>query len=128
MFGSFALQDNCLYVDVFLTVTAIRDQVTMKTTTQIGAHRFIEALLYETYEMYETVLTAQIFLRIFEQTSTLSRYLQTEGMDILSAHRMVLRSMSRDFVSIKKAVDRLVQRANERLPEADKEMKLEVTA
>lgn len=127
VFGSFAHPDNCLYVDVILTLTAIQDQVTMKTTTRISAHGFIEALL-----KFETVLTAKIFLRIFEQTSPLSKYLQTEGMDILSAHRMVrtthecLTGMSRDFVSIKEATDRFVQWANDKLQEQDKETELEV--
>lgn len=129
VFGSFAHPNNSHYVDVILTLTAIQDQVTMKTTTQISAHGFIEALL-----KYEMALTALIFLRIFEQTSPLSKYLQTEGMDIQSAHRMVrtthecLRSMSRDFVSIKAVVDRFVQWANEKLQEQYKETELEVEA
>lgn len=116
VFGSFAYPDNSLYVDVILTLTAIQDQLTMKTSARISAHGFIEALL-----KYETVFTAQIFLRIFEQTSPLSKYLQTEGIDILYAYRMVrtthecLSSMSRDFVSIKAAADRFAQWTNEKL-------------
>lgn len=129
VFGSFAYPDNSLYVDVILTLTAIQDQLTMKTSARISAHGFIEALL-----KYETVFTAQIFLRIFEQTSPLSKYLQTEGIDILYAYRMVrtthecLSSMSRDFVSIKAAADRFAQWTNEKLQEQDKETELEVEA
>lgn len=67
------------------------------------------------------MLTAQIFLRIFEQTSPLSKYLQTEGMDILSAHRMViathesLKTIARDFISVKAAADKFVNWTNENI-------------
>lgn len=57
----------------------------MKTTARIQARGFVEALL-----KYECILTAQIFIRILEETSPLSKYHQTQGMDILSAHRMVM--------------------------------------
>lgn len=52
MLGSFAYRDNSLYMDVILTLAAIQDQVTMKTTTRINAYGFIEAFL-----KYELVLT-----------------------------------------------------------------------
>ncbi|KAI4818096.1 hypothetical protein KUCAC02_011459 [Chaenocephalus aceratus] len=74
---------------------------------------------------YETILTAQIFLRIFEHTSPLSKYLQTAGLDILSAHRMVastqdtLKSLGRDFDSVKKAADTFVNWTNTEIQERD---------
>ncbi len=81
VFGSFANPDNCLYVDVILSLTAIQEDMTMKTTARIQARGFVEALL-----KYEIILTAQTFLRIFEQTSQVSKYLPTQGMDILSGY------------------------------------------
>ncbi len=49
VFECFGHPDDSLYVDVILTLTAIQDQVTIKTTTQIGAHGFIEALSMRQY-------------------------------------------------------------------------------
>ncbi|KAL0202645.1 hypothetical protein M9458_000663, partial [Cirrhinus mrigala] len=127
VFGSLANPHNCLYVDIILALTAIQEDMTMKTTARIQARGFVEALL-----KYETILTAQTFLRIFEQTSPLSKYLQTQGMDILSAHRMViathksLKNMSRDFASVSAAAEKFVLWANEKLQEQDKEVELEV--
>ena len=83
------------------------------------AKGLIEGLL-----RYETVLNAQTFLRIFEQTSPLSKYLQTRGMDI-TAQCLVegteegLRECARDFEGVKCAVDEFVKWANERLQEEE---------
>ncbi|KAL6471397.1 hypothetical protein MHYP_G00200470 [Metynnis hypsauchen] len=113
VYGSFGHPEKGLYVDL-LALSVIRDRASMKTTVRVRARSFIVALL-----RYETTITAQIYLRIFEQTSPLSKYLQTEGMDILTAHRMVvatqknLQGMDRDFVPVKTAADRFVQWAND---------------
>lgn len=79
------------------------------------------------------MLTAQLFLRIFEIISPLSKYLQTKGMDILSAHRMVtttqdsLKEISRDFPAMKDAADRFAHWANKKQEEHD-ELHVEVEA
>jgi hypothetical protein len=60
------------------------------------------------------VITAKIFLRIFELTTPLSKYLQTSGLDILKAYHMVsqtcseLKKIARDFDAIQKATDDFV--------------------
>jgi len=70
---------------------------------------------------YETILTAQTFLRIFKYTTHLSKYLQTRGLDLLQAHRMVtntissIKDISRDFSATKEAADKFVQRVNIKL-------------
>ncbi|QQP53371.1 Uncharacterized protein FKW44_005836 [Caligus rogercresseyi] len=85
----------------------------MKATTRAKVKGYIESLL-----KFETVLTAQIFLKIFEQTSSLAKYLQTSGMDLLTAHRLMmgtedgLKKCVRDFSGVKKAADRFEERAN----------------
>ncbi|MGH0175548.1 UNVERIFIED_CONTAM: hypothetical protein FKN15_019912 [Acipenser sinensis] len=121
VFGFFGKPDQDLYVEV-LTLSAIQGQANMKTTVRVKTRGFTEALL-----RYEMILTAQIFLRIFEFTSPLSRYLQTSGMDILSAVRMVvatqdnLKGIARDFYAIKAAADTFVQWANYNIQEQDEE-------
>ncbi|KAJ3595631.1 hypothetical protein NHX12_004934 [Muraenolepis orangiensis] len=110
VYGSFGKPQDSLYVDVLFTLMSIQEQKTAKSNIRTKARGYKEGLL-----RYETILMAQIFLRIFEQTSPLSQYLQTEGMDILSAHRMVmstqeaLKKIARDFHAVKDAADSFVK-------------------
>ncbi|KAJ8366427.1 hypothetical protein AAFF_G00355810 [Aldrovandia affinis] len=85
VFGHFGKPTNSLFLETVLTLAAIEQQANQKPTIRAKARGFKEGLL-----KYETVLTAQIFLRVFELTTPLSKYLQTKGMEILSAHRMVI--------------------------------------
>lgn len=78
---SFGKPNSALYVDVVLVLIAIQLDTTTKPTVRAKAKGYIDGLL-----KYETILTAQIFLRIFEHTSALFKYLQTSGMDLLTAH------------------------------------------
>ena len=127
MFGSFGKPDRALYFDVLHTLSAIQDGETINATARVNAQGYIGQLL-----KYETILTAQIFLRIFQVTSPVSKYLQTSGMDILTAHRMVataeaeLKEMTRDFQSIKTAADKFIQWANNKIGEESEETELEV--
>lgn len=98
----------------------------LKTSVRVKARGYLESLM-----RYETVLAAQLFLRIFEVTTPLSKYLQTHGLDILSAHRMVLtteaslKNMARDFESVKQAADGFVQFANVKLTEEECDLEVE---
>uniref|UniRef100_A0A3B3S3W6 HAT C-terminal dimerisation domain-containing protein n=1 Tax=Paramormyrops kingsleyae TaxID=1676925 RepID=A0A3B3S3W6_9TELE len=129
IFGSFGKPQDSLYIDVLSTLTAIQELKTVKGNVRTKARGYKEGLL-----RYETILTAQLFLRIFEHTSPLSKYLQREGMDILSAHRMVmsthdaLKKMARDFQAVKAAADDFVKWANEKLEQQDEETDMEVEA
>lgn len=91
----------------------IEKDVTIKPAIRSKAQGYKDALL-----KYETILTAEIFLRIFEQTSPLSKYLQTSGMDIATAQHVVsgteenLKKFTRDFEDVKSAADNFVEWAN----------------
>lgn len=87
VFGDFGKPESGMYVALLFTLSAIKDQTNFNTNARIRAQGFIEGLL-----KYETILTAQIFLRISDVTSPVSKYLKTSGMDILSAHRMIVSS------------------------------------
>lgn len=82
------------------------------------ARGYCEALL-----KHETILVGQIFLRIFEETTPLSKYLQATGIDLIAAQRLVegaeknLVTFSRDFDGVKKAAAVFVQWANAQLKE-----------
>jgi len=59
--------------------------------------------------------------RFFQQTTPLSKYLQTSGMDLLTVHRFVtstqdnLKKYARDFKGVKTATDAFVQWAMENM-------------
>ena len=127
VFGSFGNPDRALYIDVLQTLAIILEVgVTVKPVVRAKARGYIESLL-----KYETILTSQIFLRIFEHTTPLSKYLQTSRMDILSAYRMVtttqenVEGIKRDFEGVKVAADTFVQWANEKLQLLQDENQLE---
>lgn len=125
VFGCFGKLDRALYVVVLHTLSAIKAVKTISTTAQVNAMGYITQLL-----KYETILTAQIFLRIFQVTSPVEKYLQRSGMDILTAHRMIvaaetqLRHMSRDFQNVKAAANTFVQWVNNQTHEQSKETEM----
>ncbi len=127
IFGSFGKPQDCLYIDVVSTLGAIQEQKSVKANVRTKARGYKEGLL-----RYESILTAQLFLRMFEHTGPLSKYLQTGGVDILSAHRMVmsthdaLKQISRDFQAVKDAADNFVKWANEKIEELDEETDIEI--
>lgn len=89
---------------------------------------YAEALL-----KYQTILTVQTFLRIFQQTTPLSKYLKTSGKDLLTAHRFVtskhdnMKKYARDFKRVKAATDAFVQWANRELNVCETDTEVEHT-
>jgi len=45
--------------------------------------------LLDNFTKFETVVTANMYLKIFVHISALSKYLQSQNMNVLQAHRMV---------------------------------------
>ncbi|XP_064088556.1 uncharacterized protein LOC135202969 [Macrobrachium nipponense] len=120
IFGNFGKPDNALYTDVLLTVAIIQKHENMKSDVRSKAKAYTESLL-----KYETILTAQIFLRIFEQTNPLSKYLQTKR--IVATTKESLDKINRDFGGIKVVADNFVCWANEQLEdEENADLELEV--
>ncbi len=66
VFGRFAKPDHALYTDLVITMEKIENDVTMKPVIRNKAQGYKAALI-----KYETILTAEIFLRIFDQTTSL---------------------------------------------------------
>jgi hypothetical protein len=89
IFGSFSNFDSALYVTVIITLATIQQNLKFKPEVRVKAIAYLESLC-----KYETVITAKIFLRIFELTTPLSKYLQTSGLDILKAYHMVSQTCS----------------------------------
>ncbi|KAJ8386281.1 hypothetical protein AAFF_G00174770 [Aldrovandia affinis] len=92
--------------------------MTTKPAVRVKAKSYTEAML-----KCETILTAQVLLRIFEETSPVSK--KKNRMDILTAHRLVketegnLKKCVRAVEAVKKAADSFVEWANAKLQEKD---------
>lgn len=65
-------------VKVLLSVLSSNDDFNSDT-------RSTAATLLKSLVKYETILTAQLYLKIFSHTTSLSKYLQTGGMYVLQA-------------------------------------------
>lgn len=66
VFGCFGNLQGASFFEVLMTLHTIVDERTQQPTVRAKAKRFIEG-----FSRYETVLTAQMFFCIFEQTSPL---------------------------------------------------------
>ncbi|CAM4569084.1 unnamed protein product [Leuciscus chuanchicus] len=112
IFGCFGNPDNVLYVDLIITLKRIVEDMSIKAHVRARAKGYMESQLKH-----------EIFLRIFEITSPPSRYLQTSGMDLITAHRLVmgaqdsLKSCNRDMDGVTKAANVFVEWANKELEE-----------
>jgi len=105
-FGYFNNPDNCLFFELITSLKEICENTNIKPEARLKASGFMKGLC-----KYDTILTAQIYLRIFNKTTPLSKYLQGYGVNLVSAHQMVtqtlndLKKIDRDFPSIKQAAD-----------------------
>jgi len=117
IFGSYNNPNDSLFVDIIQTLHAIYTTDTFVPDVRFKAKTYIDALL-----KYETVVMSQIYLQMFASTTALSLYLQTNGMDILRAYKMVkhtintLENQSRNFEKVICASNQFVCWANELFP------------
>lgn len=81
MFGSFRYSSHSLYV-IIIKVLSI---VSSNTEDFNNDTRCTVASLLQSLIKFEIVLIAQLYLKIFKQTTPLSKYLHTEGMHIVQA-------------------------------------------
>jgi len=90
-----------------------------------GSVRYEAQKLSENLGKFETILIAFTFIRIFDITTLVSDYLQTSGLDILQAWRMVnkatenVEKISRDVSGIFKTAFNFVLQANLKLEEVN---------
>ena len=88
-----------------------------------GTIRYEAECLRENLSKFETVLVAFIYIRIFDITTPVSDYLQTPGLDLLQAWRMIneardkLSKVARDFAAIYKLSTTFINGVNDKLSE-----------
>nr|XP_047140987.1 uncharacterized protein LOC101238791 [Hydra vulgaris] len=122
IFGTFANLHSSFYVELVVALSHIEDNLSFKSEVPVKAKGFKEGLL-----KYDTILTAQIFLRVFQLTTPLSKYLQTVNMDILVAYNMVpktidtLKKYLEEFDIVLKATNNFVCKVNEKLEQHELE-------
>lgn len=120
VFGYFNKPDNCLFVELITSLEEICENKNIKPEARLKASGFIEGLC-----KYDTVLTAQTYLRIFSKTTPLSKYLQGYGVNLVAAFQMVtqtlddLKKINRDFPSVKQAADHFVTWTNNKLEKVE---------
>ena len=124
IFGSFENQQGSLYIDVILSLQNISEEEKFSSDVRAKALSYKEALL-----KYETIMTASIYLRIFNITTPLSKYLQTVGIDLLKAHQLVMGTLDqlldiqRNCEGVRINVDKFIDWATDELenksPESD---------
>lgn len=120
IFENFNNPELGIFVDLLLTL----GEITIGSNIKPEA-RFKTSGLKEGLCKYETVLTAQMYFKIFQKTTPLSKYLQGHGINIMTAYHMLkqtfedLRKSSRDFSSIVNEANNFVEYTNTKLNEID---------
>ena len=99
VFGKYGHPSSSLYVALAVTLGCLLPLLVRQTKQNII---FLRDRLFR----FKSVLSAQLFSRIFEKITPLSKYLQTKQMDVLKSHQMVqstiasLEEISRDFTDL----------------------------
>jgi hypothetical protein len=116
VFGYFNCFDNSLFFELVTSLEKICENSKIKPEARLKAIGFIEGLC-----KYETILIAQIYLRIFNITTPLSKYLQGHDVNFIAAFQMVnqtlnsLKNINRDFTSITQVADNFFRWANNKI-------------
>ena len=77
---------------------------------------------------FDTILTGQMYLLIFQSTTPSSLYLQMQGMDLLQAYRMVtktidsLQQQGQYFTCIMDATNKFINWEKDKLDQCDSEI------
>ena len=82
IFGTYDTPEPVRFIVLLRTLPTIRSskEFDSKVTYEASA-------LYQNWK-FETILTAFFFKRIFQFTTPVSKYLQTQGLDVMTAYRM----------------------------------------
>lgn len=111
LFGS-----DGMYIDVILALNFIEISNGFTPEARIKAKTLKNSILD-----YSTILTAFIYIRIFNIVGPLSKYLQTKGMDLLKCQEMVfaaikdLKNIQRDMGGVKLLAKRFIDIMSEKL-------------
>lgn len=128
LFSSLADQTKELYSTMLVCLEHISTSVHFDKNAINDARSLLHS-----WTRYETLLVAFLFMQIFEIVSPVSDYLQTLGLDILQAWRMVDSARSRislirsSFENLTHTVNSFILKTNEALDEQDVEVTIETS-
>lgn len=88
IFGQYGTSDTALFVDLVHSLYLISSSEKFNKNTRSDALTLLNSLT-----KFEIIITANIYLKIFQTTTPLSNYLQTSGLDFMQAHRLVRSSI-----------------------------------
>ena len=118
LFGSFNDNTKELFSDLLMVLQHVNQTPNFK-----GTIRYEAKCLRENLSKFETVLVAFIYIGIFDITTPVSDYLQTPGLDLLQAWRMIneargkLSKVARDFAAIYQLSTTFINGVNDKLSE-----------
>ncbi len=113
IFGKFNNSEKSLYIPLIKALLEIENDNHFSADARFKACNLKENLL-----KFETILTSQIYLRIFEISSPLSKYLQSCGIDFMKCNDLVnhfkkkVMSFSRDFETVKRSAEKFANEKN----------------
>lgn len=128
VFGNIGKPNDGLYIELILTLQYIATTIKFQPNVRIKAKSFLDSLI-----KFETILTAKLFLQIYDITTPISKYLQERSIDFIKAHSMVmnaiklLKDISRKFIDVKKSADMFVNYVNNKLDEMQSDVEVEHT-
>lgn len=126
IYGHFDDSTKSLFVQLLFSLNSIAQSTSFNSTTRFQAESLVSNFL-----KFENILLAQLYLRIFQETTPLSEYLQTNGMDFVKAYTLVrsttkqLQNLKRSFCSIQEAANRFVKQINSTLEDNDSEFRVQ---
>ena len=94
---------------MIMSLFAISSDATIDSNTSVMVDSQLSSLCKS-----DTISTAHIFMPLFRETSNLSNYLQTSGLDFLTVNRLIsqvfsnIKKLSRDFEAVKTAAKNCV--------------------
>ena len=116
LIGSFNDNTKELSSDLLIVLQHVNETPNFKDNIQYEAK-----CLRENLSKFETVLVAFVYIRIFEITTPVSDYMQTPGLDVLQAWRMIneatdkLSKVARDFAAIYQHATTFLNGVNDKL-------------
>jgi len=114
IFGSYnSTDDNGMLTNLIIALTKIEQKPNLNPDIRSKASNFISSFL-----KYETILIAHMYMKIFQITGPLSRYLQSRKLDLLKCQQMVtsalesLKNIQRSMEDVKRVSDKYIININ----------------
>lgn len=114
IFGSYnSTDDNGMLTNLIIALTKIEQKPNLNPDIRSKASNFISSFL-----KYETILIAHMYMKIFQITGPLSRYLQSSKLDLLKCQQMVtsalesLKNIQRSMEDVKRVSDKYIININ----------------